>query len=163
MIIHLTKSFWFMVSNHVFPDTQHKKCLSLVIFSLANWSNTKIPEFLLASLRAVQIPGFLYRVQKADILPVSKIPALSRVGHPQPFHLRAFISHLIEHLTSHREYRRVKCIFLCSWAFHDLVVPFKDSEREEVVHVQTPIHPPAPYSLPPLLTHSYFDHLSLYI
>ena len=73
----------------------------------------------------------------------------------QPFHLRAFISHLIEHLTSHREYPRVKCIFLCSWAFHDLVMPFKDSEREEVVHVQT--------ATPPILPHSNFEHISLYI
>ena len=88
----------------------------VIRFSLANWSNTKIPAFLPDSLRVVQIPEFLRRVQKADILPVSKIPALSRGAGIQAFHLRAFISHLIEHLTSHREYPRVKCIFLCTCA-----------------------------------------------
>ena len=65
--------FWYKV-----PKFEN----SLVIFSLANWSNTKIPAFLPASLRAVQIPEFLCRVQKPDILPVSKIPALSRAWHP---------------------------------------------------------------------------------
>ena len=75
--------FWYKV-----PKFEH----SLVIFSLANWSNTKIPAFLPASLRAVQIPEFLCRVQKADILPVSKIPALSRAWHPAISPSRVYIA-----------------------------------------------------------------------
>ena len=65
---------------------------SLIVFSLANWSNTKIPAFLPASLRVGQIPEFLCRVQKADILAVSKISALSRARHPGISPSRVYIA-----------------------------------------------------------------------
>ena len=143
--------FWYKV-----PKFEH----SLVIFSLANWSNTKIPAFLPASLRAVQIPEFLCRVQKADILPVSKIPALSRAWHPAISPSRVYIAF--------------------NWALN--LSPWI-SERKMHISMQLGIprschavqrlgkgrsracanshHPPPSHSPP--FTKTYFGHISLFI